>query len=100
MIKIKYNYWCPDSSGNCSLRQNQHIIKDESKAKKKEYCLECEGELKLLGTLGTMNFSRMSLMTGEERTQVFKQRSHKHYKKHIEESKREMIKKSDSSATR
>lgn len=98
MKKIKYNYWCSNPSGNCSLRQNQHIIKDESIAKKKEFCIECGSELKLLGTLGTMNFNGMSLMTKDQQAQVMKKRSHEHYKKHIEENKREMIRQYDSSA--
>ncbi len=107
----QYNYICLNSK--CSSKEVKYrefvsryrkisrigkidnfVIEKEDKDKNKpEHCPECKKKLKLIGTLGTFNFSKMSFMNREQKQAMFKKRSHNHFKKKIQENQREIIKK-------
>ena len=93
-----YNYWCPDPADACKLpgRRQYQIEKEEDwkeVEKQEELCPSCGTILKLQGMANRFKFSRISLMDRDKKTEMFKKRSHQDYKKNIEESKRETIKK-------
>jgi len=113
-MKRKYNYVCLNS--DCSSKKEEMrkyytsensynvgigkidifvIEKDDSEENTKEFCSDCEEELKIIGVAGILMFKKSSMMTREEKTNMLKKRSHDHYKREIEGDKREMIRNVD-----
>jgi len=89
----RYNYWCPNPTGKCTQRINFIITKPEEEKDNKEYCLECESELKLMGIVPYGGVGKFQSMTPQQKQQVLQKRSKEHFKKHIKDKQIEINRK-------
>lgn len=85
-----FNYWCPNTSGNCNSRKLV-VIQHDANDKEKHFCESCGTVLKLMGENISGGYTKFASLTPEQKRKMLLERSKKHNDKTGITEKRKVI---------